>query len=193
MCGEKPFVQAVNGGTQGSPPRVRGKDVIIRRLYPQYGITPACAGKSHQAGNRRRTRWDHPRVCGEKKRACPVYLRFLGSPPRVRGKEVANATLENSAGITPACAGKSLHPNAVQASAWDHPRVCGEKLMISSAKVLLLGSPPRVRGKGGRLHRSRLRRRITPACAGKRGNPNTGTYDSRDHPRVCGEKTKKIP
>ena len=35
--------------------------------------------------------------------------------------------------------------------------------------------------------------RITPACAGKRvaGSFRPGT--TQDHPRVCGEKTKKIP
>lgn len=37
------------------------------------------------------------------------------------------------------------------------------------------------------------KRRITPAYAGKReGGWNVGTL-AEDHPRVCGEKTKKIP
>ena len=35
--------------------------------------------------------------------------------------------------------------------------------------------------------------RITPAYAGKRKFLYELDNDGRDHPRVCGEKTKKIP
>ena len=34
---------------------------------------------------------------------------------------------------------------------------------------------------------------ITPAYAGKRMRAMTARSVARDHPRVCGEKTKKIP
>ena len=35
--------------------------------------------------------------------------------------------------------------------------------------------------------------RITPAYAGKRPLPLLALSGDRDHPRLCGEKTKKIP
>ncbi len=35
--------------------------------------------------------------------------------------------------------------------------------------------------------------RITPAYAGKSRIKDVEDYIKRDHPRVCGEKTKKIP
>ena len=35
--------------------------------------------------------------------------------------------------------------------------------------------------------------RITPAYAGKRQQPLHANCLGKDHPRVCGEKTKKIP
>ena len=35
--------------------------------------------------------------------------------------------------------------------------------------------------------------RITPAYAGKRKNHGGVICYTKDHPRVCGEKTKKIP
>ena len=35
--------------------------------------------------------------------------------------------------------------------------------------------------------------RITPAYAGKRNGGVMIVDDIRDHPRICGEKTKKIP
>ena len=30
---------------------------------------------------------------------------------------------------------------------WDHPRVCGEKPKYKEEQTMLIGSPPRVRGK----------------------------------------------
>ena len=55
------------------------------------------------------------------------------------------------------------------------------------------GSPPRMRGKDfGDLAESSFVR-ITPAHAGKRAFRVIASKQSRDHPRACGEKTKKIP
>ena len=51
---------------------------------------------------------------------------------------------------------------------WDHPRVCGEKLVSPFLRILLLGSPPRVRGKVSLTSGKVDAERITPACAGKR-------------------------
>ena len=38
-----------------------------------------------------------------------------------------------------------------------------------------------------------MRQRITPAYAGKSTSWLTVTGGTGDHPRLCGEKTKKIP
>ena len=55
------------------------------------------------------------------------------------------------------------------------------------------GSPPRMRGKGAPLRADPADDGITPAYAGKsRGNRREQAI-KQDHPRVCGEKTKKIP
>ena len=52
----------------------------------------------------------------------------------------------------------------------------------------MLGSPPRVRGKGLLSKKCLLRVGITPACAGKRCGARLAAGHRRDHPRVCGEK-----
>ena len=49
-----------------------------------------------------------------------------------------------------------------------------------------------MRGKGKSELNIHQRRRITPAYAGKSLSMNARSISSRDHPRVCGEKTKKI-
>ena len=72
----------------------------------------------------------------------------LGSPPRGRGKGKDYATAETMQGITPAWAGKrSPHRSAVKACQ-DHPRVGGEKGLVSTHFKAKEGSPPRGRGKG---------------------------------------------
>ena len=45
-----------------------------------------------------------------------------------------------------------------------------------------------MRGKGDIKAAEGVLRRITPACAGKRGTDRHAGGNGRDHPRVCGEK-----
>ena len=66
--------------------------------------------------------------------------------------------------------------------------MCGEKTLYSGIRLVVLGSPPRVRGKGEQTARPHYHMRITPACAGKSGCCNPDPQGQRDHPRVCGEK-----
>ena len=169
VCGEKWREPPPSAQSVGSPPRVRGKG----------------QSKSPRVSSRR----DHPRVCGEKWNWSTVLTGDGGSPPRVRGKGVVGKSVGRSAGITPACAGKSGHFRAYRFCHVDHPRVCGEKFSASlpvfrcpgsppacagkrsiqkPARVISSGSPPRVRGKVELVDRPHGGRRITPACAGKR-------------------------
>ena len=70
-------------------------------------------------------------------------------------------------GITPAYAGKSNIVNANTSSYKDHPRLCGEKNKINCARIVIVGSPPPMRGKGDRFPALDPFRGITPAYAGK--------------------------
>ena len=47
-------------------------------------------------------------MCGENALAYTVVIIHIGSPPHVRGKLIALATLSDAVGITPACAGKTF-------------------------------------------------------------------------------------
>ena len=133
-----------------------------------FGITPAYAGKRWPASAAMVTRWNHPRVCGEESLIPALPLHVVGSPPRMRGKDVKQAVKLMMARITPAYAGKSNCPSHQFGTIQDHPRVFGEKLTTFDAGKLIPGSPPRMRGKG---HKKFLRQSfpgITPAYAGKR-------------------------
>ena len=157
------------------------------------GITPAYAGKSvHLQRNRTRLR-DHPRVCGEKPARSRARRRNWGSPPRMRGKDREDVRNARVLRITPAYAGKRDLRTGKGINHEDHPRVCGEKLLLFLFHVVNQGSPPRMRGKGFACGRCPVLEGITPAYAGKSSTCCRWRSGKGDHPRVCGEKTKKIP
>ncbi len=154
-------------------------------------------------------------MCGEKAPFLAGAHIYHGSPPRVRGKEIAPAGYRGYLGITPACAGKSFTPSGSSSLIQDHPRVCGEKFLPIFLVITFPGSPPRVRGKvfsfsatmeifllrwrwigspprvrGKELVKTvcNIWDRITPACAGKSPHAHPQITQNKDHPRVCGEK-----
>ena len=176
----------------GSPPRVRGKVIADAPDPDEMRITPAYAGKSFGSFCFLSFRQDHPRVCGEKQAAVALPQPVLGSPPRMRGKACLTLIIRLLLGITPAHAGKSLPAVLKCPPTRDHPRVCGEKRRVRSWRALLLGSPPRMRGKVGLLHGHIIAIGITPAHAGKRRSIGRLSQPTRDHPRVCGEKCSSV-
>ena len=188
VCGEKiemPYELLLK---EGSPPRVRGKARQQVLVQFQAGITPACAGKSPSRRQRMPHSRDHPRVCGEKSGSSLPTPQTIGSPPRVRGKVQLLQRGITRERITPAYAGKSAGRAATPTRCRDHPRACGEKCPPGKFFFMTVGSPPRVRGKVCPVNLSGERRRITPACAGKRLMASGAVTIPRDHPRVCGEK-----
>ena len=130
VCGEKHTGYERNRNRIGSPPRVRGKDCDGGLCRRAVRITPACAGKSGVKGLLGINSPDHPRVCGEKRASWTSSRAAIGSPPRVRGKGRKTIPQRHSARITPACAGKSIHSRLFATTIKDHPRVCGEKLVL---------------------------------------------------------------
>ena len=135
---------------------------------------------------------DHPRVCGEKSYLEACREKQAGSPPRVRGKAARAALLCLDTRITPACAGKSMWERAAGLDYEDHPRVCGEKLILLETTAAQKGSPPRVRGKVQPNTNNIQGSRITPAYAGKSTRLSLFAIFSGDHPRVCGEKNADL-
>ena len=127
MCGEKCDGMQEIAGLSGSPPHVRGKATDIYTIANALGITPACAGKRSDALLSRSVRRDHPRMCGEKLFLMNLFLKELGSPPHVRGKEKGSPDYAFAKRITPACAGKSADHRSKAGHYEDHPRMCGEK------------------------------------------------------------------
>ena len=106
---------------------MRGKASRVAADTMIDGITPAYAGKSQIIVNLICGKQDHPRLCGEKHRNCHLLQALPGSPPPMRGKAASNRVDMDSAGITPAYAGKRKLSVLGDPHRQDHPRLCGEK------------------------------------------------------------------
>ena len=142
-----------------------------------------------------------------------AFCIYSGSPPLMRGKQVkalsrgdhdriTPAHAGKTPGrpmdfalewITPAHAGKTLTDHA-DVEAWkDHPRSCGENANPWDLNIVVIGSPPLMRGKRKlQICETRLSR-ITPAHAGKTFLSRHFCSSAQDHPRSCGENVLPIP
>ena len=127
VCGEKVDLARMPASKPGSPPRMRGKGIVLVCVGHVHGITPAYAGKSY--------------------RLLKVFVSKPGSPPRMRGKVPTFHPPSGAVGITPAYAGKRRLCVVAAHLGRDHPRVCGEKMVIAFFFAPPKGSPPRMRGK----------------------------------------------
>ena len=94
--------------------------------------------------------------------------------------------------ITPVYAGNTWHGFSQKNKNKDHPRLCGEYLTHSPSFPFYPGSPPSMRGILDRITNPCTGLRITPVYAGNTWGSASILFSSRDHPRLCGEYTKKI-
>ena len=151
----------------GSPPHMRGKarSRTLGRVHCR--ITPAYAGKRTRRNRSPSLLRDHPRICGEKEVDDETEKNVEGSPPHMRGKDALAGRDIELIRITPAYAGKSFRAVSFRGPDQDHPRICGEKLLLGFFHGLAVGSPPHMRGKEAVVAVVGVVVGITPAYAGK--------------------------
>ena len=191
-CGENYFVKPAALRAIGSPPQVRGKLSYSRYVEQLVRITPAGAGKTAPGKRQPFEGRDHPRRCGENEMQVITARVSEGSPPQVRGKHSYLPIFGHFNGITPAGAGKTRFFSNFTSPLKDHPRRCGENFAPVAACMILIGSPPQVRGKHSSKNVGMLLMRITPAGAGKTFRIPLAVRPSKDHPRRCGENLSAI-
>ena len=110
----------------------------------------------------------------------------------MRGTHAFNPSGKDSGGIIPAYAGNTAAVKLAQLDDGDHPRVCGEHTLSGIAERTGLGSSPRMRGTRVAQCDDRAGGGIIPAYAGNTSLVILVCTAPRDHPRVCGEHTKRL-
>ena len=168
-CGEYFLVVQQCLDAIGSPPRMRGILARSEEEALHVRITPAHAGNTDPARSYYASYEDHPRACGEYAMSAVVIRASSGSPPRMRGIPQRNGADIVSKRITPAHAGNTTLFPLPWKSTGDHPRACGEYLLLQREAVATRGSPPRMRGILRKLTEEQENARITPAHAGNTG------------------------
>ena len=187
-CGEQPPCLAREIAHVGSSPRMRGADDCSWVGNSKPRIIPAHAGSSTCARGRSSWREDHPRACGEQWQRWGASTSELGSSPRMRGAGVARRPEVDVARIIPAHAGSSRAWRPDVCPGPDHPRACGEQLMMDDAPSDAIGSSPRMRGAGVAVAGVAVAGGIIPAHAGSRCAHGLSPSHRADHPRACGEQ-----
>ena len=131
-------------------------------------------------------------MCGEHSNTVNRLDRSTGSSPHVRGTHHLQAHRRELPGIIPACAGNTLYPISHVTLQRDHPRMCGEHSPTLAAGLNTMGSSPHVRGTHLLEKRRNVADGIIPACAGNTMICNLNQCQARDHPRMCGEHTRRV-
>ena len=180
------MVARMNASTCGSSPRVRGRR--IRRLEPPYvcGLIPASAGQTLTGTRSAGLRRAHPRECGADKALGDRILNYLGSSPRVRGRQRGRSGPYSAIGLIPASAGQTGVCQRIPGPFPAHPRECGADPTHPDQGSGGRGSSPRVRGRllvlGGDYRGSGL----IPASAGQTRCSRPFPRCPTAHPRECG-------
>ncbi|RYN06962.1 hypothetical protein PG1528B_1336 [Bifidobacterium animalis subsp. lactis] len=140
-------------------------------VYSVPGIIPALAGNTLATCRCWACSWDHPRACGEHDLGGDVIRKGAGSSPRLRGTRDLREDIRRGIGIIPALAGNTSGRHS------DGNRFAG--------------SSPRLRGTLAPASQRPLRIGIIPALAGNTATRKSSIRRAWDHPRACGEHTKK--
>ena len=106
-CGEHRVVIECKNTARGSSPRMRGTLSAYRSAICWRGIIPADAGNTYRHDPRQRRWKDHPRGCGEHRRAYTILPTLPGSSPRMRGTPFPAHRFSFLGRIIPADAGNT--------------------------------------------------------------------------------------
>ena len=109
----------------------------------------------------------------------------------MRGTENCREARKVREGITPAHAGNRKYIRRMNTADRDHPRTCGEQSARKTEWNFSRGSPPHMRGTVYYEPREDLYHGITPAHAGNSLFFHSSSVPLQDHPRTCGEQTRR--
>ena len=150
---------------------MRGAPTPSRRIHQRMGIIPADAGSTSDG----------------LVEPAALSLGDPGSSPRMRGALKLGLPIHVLSRIIPADAGSTGTPTRSCCRSTNHPRGCGEHLLMYIDYLCHLGSSPRMRGTQALAPDRPAWAGIIPADAGSTILAYTRAASELDHPRGCGE------
>ena len=119
-------------------------------------------------------------------------MRQFGSSPRMRGTPEKHRLHDCPQRFIPAYAGNAIAVFCGIDSNPVHPRVCGERGDRMVGESFRGGSSPRMRGTLANRHLHLAAIRFIPAYAGNAKDGSAKAHLNSVHPRVCGERKRRI-
>ena len=93
--------------------------------------------------------------------------------------------------IIPTRVGTRTLNGKFKSCAWDHPHACGDKAINSVDGEVKLGSSPRVWGQDIAMTAAKINSRIIPTRVGTSVGARLKNRLGQDHPHACGDKYRQ--
>ena len=133
----------------GSSPHARGTLFCRQTDSGSFRFIPACAGNAGGWLCRCPDPAVHPRMRGERGRHDVRAQTLTGSSPHARGTHLKMGIPANNSRFIPACAGNASAILRNSDGEAVHPRMRGEREMVSCLAAKIFGSSPHARGTRG--------------------------------------------
>ena len=192
MRGERMRQILIEAARRGSSPHARGTRTLdaVVTLFKRF--IPACAGNAKGHGSIRLRMSVHPRMRGERPNDAEQDAVGHGSSPHARGTQSFSLSIIIPWRFIPACAGNAWMNPVNWRESSVHPRMRGERTVVSRSTSAAVGSSPHARGTRHPGRNDWRCTRFIPACAGNAPDSTRRIRPCAVHPRMRGERAQRF-
>ena len=167
--GERISRLTIASSSAGSSPHTRGTRTVFAVIHDISRFIPAYAGNAAVSVGLDAARSVHPRIRGERVFIALHRVAHFGSSPHTRGTRANMRPCRSMSRFIPAYAGNARMGGTARPPRTVHPRIRGERRMLSENDSVSSGSSPHTRGTLRDGDALCLDFRFIPAYAGNAG------------------------
>ena len=147
-CMRREYLTASNclNDPEGLPLHAQGILSLSSCRHASDGITPACAGNTTEFDYEATKSWDYPCMRREYRHAIFQQLCNAGLPLHAQGIHTFKELVMNAGGITPACAGNTMHITVSTRLTRDYPCMRREYSILNMFHQQVMGLPLHAQG-----------------------------------------------
>ena len=172
----------------GSSPHTRGTHDIGKDSDQRQRFIPAYAGNAAPTNALHHGVSVHPRIRGERRVNSNGPGDHCGSSPHTRGTLLACLAGRPVVRFSPAYAGNAHRRTPARRAIPVHPRIRGERCLLTEQFTQTNGSSPHTRGTPYKRDTRTLSDRFIPAYAGNASTAGMPQPWQAVHPRIRGER-----